>query len=122
METIWLSAYISRDTLYGDWSCTTFNLNTKEPIGEFCAESDMVVVFLLEEVLKYNSEFNYYAERPWTTTLIKNFDGEINFEVVHKKGTYEDDSESYLRGEWDDDLVRIVGIGNINFVSKQTGF
>ena len=53
---------------------------------------------LVRRSFEIYSEFNYYAERPWTTTLIKNFDGEINFEVVHKKGTYEDDSEWYLRG------------------------
>lgn len=99
MEVLGLSTYISRDTLSGHWSCTTFNSDTKEPIGKFCVDSDMVAVFLLEEVLKYNSEFNYHAERPWTTTLIKNFDGEINFEVVHKEGTYEDDSEWHLRGK-----------------------
>ena len=36
--------YIARDTIYGDWSCTTFNTDTKEAIGKFCADSGMVAV------------------------------------------------------------------------------
>ena len=58
---------------------------------------------MLDEVLKYNPDFNYHTERPWTTTLIKDFDGEVDFEVV-------------------DDEVRVVGKGNIDFVGLQTGF
>lgn len=68
----------------------------------------MVGVFLLDEVLKYNPDFNYHIERPWTTTLIKNFDGEIDFEIVfHSNG---------------DNSVSVVGRGNINFETRQTGF
>lgn len=96
--------YICRDTIYGDWSCTTFDSDTKEEIGEFCADAGMVAVFLLDEVLKYNPNFNYHAERPWTTAWIKDFDGDVNIEVVN------------------DDEVVVVGKGNINFETHQTGF
>ena len=102
MEVLGINTYLSRDTIYGDWSCTTFNTDTKEPIGKFCADAGMVGVFLLDEVLKYNPKFDYHTERPWTTTLIKDFDGEVNIVEVN--------------GE-----VQVIGKGNINFIGKQTG-
>ena len=103
MGVLGIHTYISRDTLYGDWSCTTYNSDTKEKLGEFCADAGKVAVFLLDEVLKYNPEFNDYITKPLTTTLIKDFDGEVDFEIV-------------------DDEVSVVGKGNINFYTQQTGF
>lgn len=123
MEALGIKNYIRRDTLYGDWSCTTYNSDTNEKIGNFCADAGMVGVFLLDEVLKYNPDFDYHVERPWTTTLIKNFDGEIDFEIVHTEGVYEDDTEFHRKGEkWEDDSVSVVGRGNVNFKTVQTGF
>lgn len=123
MEVLGIKNYICRDTLYGDWSCTTYNSDTHEKIGEFCADAGMVGVFLLDEVLKYNPDFNYHIERPWTTTLIKDFDGEIDFEIIHTEGVYEDDTEFHSKGDrWEDDSVSVIGRGNINFETKQTGF
>lgn len=111
-----LPGAIHRDTLWGDWSCTVFNTETKESIGDFCADAGMVIVTTLDVVLKYNPEFNYHIEKPWTTTLIKDFDGEIWFEVKHHTGEYEDFS------------VHVVGKGintktkrPISFKSTQTG-
>lgn len=104
MEELGIHTYLCRDTLYGDWSCTTFNTDTNDILGEFCADAGMVGVFLLDEVLKYNPEFDWYQTRPWTTTLIKNFDGEIDFEI--------DDEEN----------LHVIGTGNINFKTSQTGF
>lgn len=123
MEAIGIKNYICRDTLYGDWSCTTYNSNTKEILGQFCADAGMVGVFLLEEVLKYNPEFDYHIERPWTTTLINDFDGEIDFEIIHTEGVCEDDSKFHNKGDkWEDDQVSVVGKGNINFETHQTGW
>lgn len=123
MEMLGIKNYICRDTLYGDWSCTTYDSNTHERLGEFCADAGMVGVFLLDEVLKYNPDFNYHIERPWTTTLIKDFDGEIDFEIVHTEGVYEDGTKFYSKGEkWEDDSVSVIGRGNINFETRQTGF
>ena len=104
MEELGIHTYLCRDTLYGDWSCTTFNTDTNDILGEFCADAGMFGVFLLDEVLKYNPEFDWYQTRPWTTTLIKNFDGEIDFEI--------DDEEN----------LHVIGTGNINFKTTQTGF
>lgn len=123
MEALGIKNYIRRDTLYGDWSCTTYNSDTNEKIGNFCADAGMVGVFLLDEVLKYNPDFNYHIERPWTTTLIKDFDGEIDFEIIHTEGVYEDDTEFHSKGDrWEDDSVSVIGRGNINFETRQTGF
>ena len=71
---------------------------------------------------------NYHLERPWTTTIIPDFKGTIQIEVVRETGTYEKDSEYWKAGEtWEDYLVHVVGHGvnkktgkAINFISKQT--
>lgn len=70
-------------------------------LGNFCADSGLVGVFLLEEVLGYNPSFNYHIERPWTTTCIKAFEGDIV--ITHKN-----------------DEVSVVGKGNIIFYTTQT--
>ena len=116
-----LEHMIYRDTLYGDWSCTTFDTNTKEAIGQFCADGGMVAVMALDDVLKHNPSFDYHTERPWTTTLIKDFDGEVYFKVKHSTYQYE--------GVMHDDFeVRVVGHGvniktnePIDFETSQTG-
>lgn len=117
MAALGLKTFQVRDTIYGDWSCTTFEL--KEPLGnrkpsalkdadiqsilgKFCADAGEVGIFLLDEVLSYNPDFDYHLNRKWTTTLIENFDGNIIF-IVDK-------------GE-----LFVVGTGNINFVTRQTG-
>ena len=102
MNVLGFTSYLTSSTIYGDWSCTTFNKDTGEVIGDFCADSGMVGVFLLEEVLKYNPDFDYHKYKPWTTTLIKDFDGEIKIEIIGEK-------------------VSVVGTGNINFFTLQTG-
>lgn len=121
-EKLGIKNYICRDTIYGDWSCTTFDSDTEEILGEFCADVGMVGVFLLDEVLKYNPDFDYHIECPWTTTLIKDFDGEVDFEIIHEEGFYEDNTEFHKKGDkWEDDSVSVIGKGNINFMTRQTG-
>lgn len=122
MKALGIKNYLCRDTIYGDWSCTTFNSDTKEAIGKFCADAGMVAVFLLDEVLAYNPNFDWYETKPWTTTLIKDFDGDIEMKVIHIEGVYDDDTEWYSKGDkWEDDEVRVIGKGNINFETHQTG-
>lgn len=122
MKTLGIKNYLCRDTIYGDWSCTTFNSDTKEAIGEFCADAGMVAVFLLDEVLAYNPDFDWYESRPWTTTLIKDFDGDIEIKVIHTEGVYNYDTEWHCKGDkWENDEVRVIGVGNINFETHQTG-
>ena len=127
--TSYIPNCISESTIYGDWSCITFEL--KEPLGEreinditdsdvkpeilgkFCADGGLVGVFLLEEVLKYNPDFDYHITKPWTTTLIEDFDGN----VVYNLSMYESDDEDDIF----DESAHIVGTGNVNFVTIQTG-
>ena len=73
-------------------------------LGQFCADAGLVAVFLLDEVLKFNPAFDYHINRLWTTTLIKNFDGDIEF------------------GRDNEDGVSVKGKGNINFYTTQSGF
>lgn len=129
MEELGIRNYMTRDTMYGDWSCTTFNSDTNEVIGEFCADAGLVSVFLLEEVLKYNPNFDYHINRKWTTTLIKDFKGVVEFVVKHITGVHEDDTEWWSKGDkWEDDEVQVIGRGinkrtgePLNFVGRQTG-
>lgn len=101
---------IRRNTIYGDWSCTTYDLDTKKIIGNFCADGGEVVVIPLEKALEYNPDFNYHIEKLWTTTLIKDFHGKVKIIVEEEKDLrYEDYS------------VHIIGKGNINFKTSQTG-
>lgn len=148
MEQLGFTNCICEPTIYGDWSCTTWSTPRKDVtaqleelcvlqrkqyelskqygedsvqskiyddkifsatvdlknIGEFCADAGTVAVFLLDEVLKYNPNFDYHINRLWTTTLIKDFDGEVEY--------YVDESE----GE-----AHIIGTGNVNFFTTQTG-
>lgn len=150
LHEIGITSYISEDTLYGDWSCFTYkglkeevqslindwnkyyfeffkkyNLETddkkKEEIlseysnyssefvknhtfGKFCADTGKVCVCLLEDVLKFNPNFKEWMEtHPWCVTVIENFDGDIKYEV-------DENNEAH-----------IVGMGNINFYTSQSG-
>lgn len=148
MEVLGFSTFISESTIYGDWSCTVWDLKNKDPkefidnlcksyweadrikglygklskkykdaleemdskfttlesLGNFCADSGQVGVFLLDEVLKYNPDFDYDLNKPWITTLIKDFDGDIKYYI-------DNDTEAH-----------ILGVGNINFCTTQTEF
>lgn len=113
-----IKTFIERGTLYGDWSCTTFDTIQNKPIGHFCADASWVGVFVLSEVLNYNPNFNYHTERPWTTTLIKDFDGDVWFEV----------EEQYDEEYGYDYSVHVIGKGvntqtgeKIEFKTSQTG-
>lgn len=98
------TSYIWKDTIYGDWSCETINTDTNEVIGNFCADAGLVCVFLLDEVLKHNPDFDYHINRKHTTTLIEDFDGDIDYII-------DDNQEAH-----------IIGKGNINFITNQNGF
>jgi len=121
MEALGIKNYITRDTLYGDWSCTTYNSDTKESIGSFCADAGLVSVLALDEVLKYNPYFDYHEERNWTITLIENFKGDVYIDVVYLG----DDINNF---DCLDIEVRVIGKGvnkitgePINFITAQTG-
>lgn len=124
MEVLGISTYFTEDTIYGDWGCTTYRI--KDPyevvnnlaeasekgenygiecskLGDSCADSGQVSVFLLDEVRKYNPNIDEWIEKhSWCVTTIPDFDGEINYYV-------DKNNEAH-----------IVGIGNIHFFTVQT--
>ncbi len=126
MEALGIHNYITESTIYGDWSCTTYGI-TEDPykvvdhlaeafekgenyevkcskLGNFCADSGLVSVFNLDEVRKYNPDIDkWIPSHDWCVTTIPDFDGEANY--------YVDEQNS----------AHIVGIGNINFFTDQTG-
>ena len=126
MEILGIHNYISESTIYGDWSCTTYGI-TEDPykvinnfieaqekeedygipcyeLGNFCADAGLVSVFNLDEVRKYNPDIDeWIASHDWCVTTIPDFDGEVNY-YVDKQGS-----------------AHIVGVGNINFFTDQTG-
>ena len=101
--------YVSKSTLYGDWSCTTYNTDTKVAIGEFCADAGMVSIFSLDEIkerVNPNIE-DWIKEHKWCATVIRNFTGTAQI----KTGV--DDNYTFYR--------YIEGKGSINFIGQQTG-
>lgn len=122
LEALGISTCMMRSTLYDDWSCSVYDTDKRKKIGDFCTDGGMVAVFLLDEVLKYNPSFDYHINRKWTTTLIKNFKGTVQFVIEEEKFEYDGE-------ECTDYSVHVVGHGinkrsgnPKNFKSLQTGF
>ncbi len=130
MEALGINHFMTRNTIYGDWSCSTYNTDTKRKIGSFCADAGLVSVILLEDVLKYNPSYDDHLKKKWTTTWIKNFKGTVKFVIKEVKWTLDEDTSYGKKGdEFTDYEVEVEGHGlnkktgkPINFVGKQTGF
>lgn len=111
-----------RDTIYGDWSCTTYETETNKELGDFCADSGMVCVDTLENILVRKPTF--LEEIPeWCRTIIPNFKGKVKFEIVCTNK--EDDEKEFSLFNYE---VRVVGDGcnkstgkAYNFYTTQTG-
>lgn len=109
MNYLGISQYTTNHTIYGDWSCTVFENKTNRVLGQFCADSGEVGVFDLDEVLKYNPKFaERIAKSPFLATVIPNFTGKVWLADFKLKGN-------------PDPVRRVVGEGNVCFISKQTG-
>lgn len=119
MKVLGIKNYLSSSTIYGDWSCTTFNADTKEAIGEFCADAGLVGVFLLDEVIEYNPEFaEWIAKHPWCVTVIKNFTGDVDI-ILEEIQVANEEEDSGLPETYEE--VRVIGKGSLNFFTTQTG-
>lgn len=97
MELLGIKNYIYHPTIFGDLSYMIYNSKTNEKIGDFCVDSGMAGVFLLNEVLEYNPDFDFHIKMPDMVTWIKDFDGKIHFNVTR-------------------DYVIVIGEGSIDFV------
>lgn len=94
-----------RDVLYNNFKSEKAKFLKWNTLGQFCADAGMVCVVYLDEVLKVNPEFKEWAKtHSWCVTIIEDFDGDITYEV-------DENTEAH-----------IVGIGNINFYTSQSGF
>ena len=58
LERFGFEHYMERDTIFGDWECFVKDTDADKYIGEFRAETGRVSVTLLDEVMKYNPDFN----------------------------------------------------------------
>lgn len=130
LEAIGFSTNMCRDTLIGDWSCAVIDSNKDKLLGRFSADSGMVCVVMLDDIVKYNPSLEKIHENTNIWTVIKNFKGKIQFVVTEERGLYEENSEFHNAGdEYVDYSVVVSGHGintktgeNIDFISKQTGF
>ena len=120
-----LKDFIQRDTIYGDWSCHVFDMNTKQVLGRFCADSGQVCVADLDEVNEHNARWTEQYNPDFATfgyTVIRDFDGDAWFEVR------EEDYIDYKGNPAVDYVVVACGKGRnfktgeeIVFEGKQTG-
>lgn len=83
MEVLGINNYLVHRTLVGDWSATTYDADTKETLGTFAADAGLVGVFSLEEILKYNPDFDYDK---WVITRVKDFKGTVQIVVKGNPG------------------------------------
>lgn len=172
MEKLGFTTCIVNDTLYGDWSCTTFKdtpdaqkllndldenykelftavnysedeekikdienkrkllLDNDVVLGRFCADAGLVGVFYLDEILKYNPNYQEHlkGKDSYCATFINDFDGDIEISTTspipqqnnNNNDTNEDDEK--CEDNYDEECVYVIGKGNINFFSIQTGF
>ena len=119
-----LNPFIQSFTIYGDWSCTTYdctnakNGEINKPIGEFGADSGMVCVCELSNLLSKNPSFEQWIkDHDWCVTVIKNFDGEVQI----NKYEYEENEESEI-----EEIIVVEGFGTkdgmrFEFATKQNG-
>jgi hypothetical protein len=81
--------------------CEVFD-DKGEKIGEFCSDSAIISICLLDDVLKYNPNYDAYANDMYkhTVAVINGFDGNIEIEdAIDGSGS----------------AFSIVGKGNIDF-------
>ena len=98
---------VCHDTISGDWSCTTFDTDTDKHLGNFCADTGLVCVAPLKKVIELNDGYENIKDSEWTRTIIHNFTGHVYLD--------------FKKDEDGDEYVEVVGEGNINFRTKQTG-
>lgn len=69
-------------------------------LGEFCADAGEVGIFDYDKL--NNSDKEWIEKHPWCATVIKDFDGKVSIELI-------------------DNSIHVIGKGNFNFFSVQSG-
>jgi len=125
---------IINNTLYGDWSCHVWKASDYKDcvesnvIGEFCADSGMVIVANYNQLLEVNPEAEKFVnEHPWCATVIQGFKGNVQMIQFDREYTHDEDFEpdtpyGWHKGDkYTDSALELFGIGNINWIGAQTG-
>lgn len=82
----------------------------------------MVCVVPLDAAINANDGYENIKDSDWTRTIIRNFTGHVYADFKTEEGVYAEDSPYHKKGEkYSYDYLEIVGEGNINFRTKQTG-
>ncbi len=119
-EVLGIHKYITRDTLYGDWGCKVWNKDTKEEIGEFCADAGLVSILSLDEVKAYNPDIEKWCEEhKWCATIIRNFTGKAQIKVGFS-GCDNKDEEGEDEPIYYEFYCYVEGEGSVNFYGGQT--
>ena len=109
LERLGIEKFLTADTIYGDWSCQFFERETMEPTDYyFAADAGLVCATTMEEIKKYNPEFEEYAKDAWFITVIPNFKGEAFLPKIE---------------DGDNEPIRLVELhGSHGLTSRQVGF
>ena len=127
---------IVRDTIYGDWGCTAYDMTghrrrtphgDETKLGSFCADSGMVCVCPLETAEACGGEkLAVLRERaPWCFTVIRGFKGTVEFRVYDETYKYRDKSHAGGLVEAHGRCLEVHGHGTRNgetfrFIGLQT--
>ena len=122
LEKLGITKFVTNRTLYGDWSCTMYNFDTKKAVGEFCVDAGLVSIMDFDQALAYNNEgVKELIEKSWCATVIRNFKGTGQVKVKEIKYMHEGkehtDYEAY---------VELIGVNkntgkDVHYISAQTG-
>ena len=114
MENLGFTTYLTKWKAEG-YNGKTYNTDTGRQIGEFYIEN-LISVFLLDEVLKYNPKcFKRLYDYNATATIIKDFEGTIQIVLEEKQLPYK--KKGYLSY-----VARIIGHGKNKVTGKPINF
>lgn len=91
MDALGMPTFLSALVTEGEEDFCVWSSDRKECYGTFVTDSGVATAFLLEEILRYDPNFDEHTECPENALWIRNFDGEL---TVH--GTGED---QWFQGE-----------------------
>ena len=86
LDTIGISPFLSRNTIYGDWTCSVINADTDAFIDNFTADAGQIAVAELSAVKAYAPDFD---ENQYCCAVIKDFDGTVQFKIEENNFVYD---------------------------------
>jgi hypothetical protein len=110
MNNLGIKTFLTHDTLCGMSKYRLYTDSYLNDKGEFDSTSGLLSVFLLEEVLKYNSEYDKH--NTGSSIIVKDFKGTV--QIIIDCQNYYDEIHSENRFKFE---VKIVGTG----INKKTG-